>query len=47
MEIEFSVMLCITPNKWHDLLVVMPPRCRTLGTYESLKHFVGREILCY
>jgi len=46
MEIEFSVMLWITPNKWYDLLVVMPPRCRTVETYENLKSFLLGEKFC-
>lgn len=47
MEIEFAVMLWIVPNKWCDLLVVMPPGCGTIPPYENLKFPASRESLCY
>jgi len=37
MEINFTAVLQILPNKWFDLLVFfMPPGCGTVPIYEYL-----------
>jgi len=46
MEINFTVMLQIVPNKWFELLVLIPPGCGTIPMYENLQSIMLGENLC-